>query len=187
MLAPDPIWLFIDKLEQAGIPYIVTGSVASIFYGEPRLTHDVDLVLHLDDNSIGQMERIFPLADFYCPPSDVIRIEAARRPYGHFNLIHHGSGFKADIYLEGQDPLHKWALENRKRIQLTDRQSLWLAPPEYLIIRKLEFHRLGGSDKHLSDIRGMLPQVGKTLDDDFLRQELAARGLEELWLRAQGI
>lgn len=118
---------------------------------------------------------------FYRAEAAFPLIEIARRPHGHFNLIHHTSGFKADVYLDGDDPLHRWALEKRKRIQLSDSQALWLAPPEYLIIRKLEFHRMGGSDKHLSDIRGMLPQVRTDLDIGFLEKELAQRSLLEDW------
>jgi hypothetical protein len=59
--------------------------------------------------------------------------------------------------------------------------SLWLAPPEYVIIRKLEFFREGSSDKHLRDIRNMLPQVNEKLDKVFLERELASRGLEKYW------
>lgn len=64
----DPIWLFIEKLEEAGFKYFVTGSIASIVYGEPRLTHDIDLVLRLETEDIAKLEVSFPLSDFYCPP-----------------------------------------------------------------------------------------------------------------------
>lgn len=181
MPAPDPIWVFINTLEKASLPYFVTGSVASIFYGEPRLTHDIDLILHLENNNLKQFSTLFPLSDFYCPPEEVLQIEMNRRPYGHFNLIHHVTGFKADIYLEGREPLHKWAFEHRKRIELTKDLSLWLAPPEYVIIRKLEFYREGGSDKHLRDIQSMLPQVKSILDNAFLNTQITNRGLEKFW------
>ena len=72
-----------------------------------------------------------------------------------FNLIHHQSQFKADIYLAARDPLHSWALEHRRRIDLAG-AGAWIAPPEYVILRKLEFLREGGSDKHLRDIRFIL-------------------------------
>jgi len=181
MPAPDPIWVFLEKLENARLSYFVTGSVASIFYGEPRLTHDIDLVLHLEKKDVEKFSKIFPLSDFYCPPEEVLQIEINRHPYGHFNLIHHNSGFKADIYLEGNEPLHKWAFQNRKRVELSNEMSLWLAPPEYVIIRKLEFYREGGSDKHLRDIRNMLPQIESQLDMTFLQAQLSIRGLEKHW------
>lgn len=47
MQEPDLFKIFVDPLDELAIPYIVTGAVASIIYGEPRLTHDIDLVLEL--------------------------------------------------------------------------------------------------------------------------------------------
>lgn len=41
----DLIKLFIERFDKLGDSYIVTGSVASIIYGEPRLTHDIDIVI----------------------------------------------------------------------------------------------------------------------------------------------
>ena len=75
----------------------------------------------------------------------------------------------------------EWAFEHRKRIELTKDLSLWLAPPEYVIIRKLEFYREGGSEKHLRDIENMLPQVGDSLDDAFLHAQISKRGLQKFW------
>mgnify|MGYP001618617233 CR=1 FL=1 len=132
---------FITPLEKSKIPYFVTGSIASIFYGEPRLTHDIDIVIHLSQADMLQFSSYFPLEQYYCPPEEVIQIEMKRRPFGHFNLIHHQSGLKADIYPDAEDTLHQWAFQKRKRIELGGDISLWLAPPEYVIIRKLEYFR----------------------------------------------
>lgn len=175
---------FITPLEKGGISYFITGSMASIFYGEPRLTHDIDVVIHLSKVTLPKFSLLFPLDQFYCPPDEVIQIESKRRPYGHFNLIHHESGFKADIYTDAEDPLHQWAFKNRKRVDLGEGLAIWLAPPEYVIIRKLEYFREGGSDKHLQDIRKMLPQVDSDLNLEFLENELELRGLKSYWLRS---
>lgn len=181
MQALDLLDVFIAPLEKSGIPYFVTGSIASIFYGEPRLTHDIDIVVHLSQPDFAKIMQLFPLEDYYCPPEDVIKIENNRKPYGHFNLIHHESGFKADIYTDTDDKLHQWAFKNRKQVELAPDLSLWLAPAEYVIIRKLEFYREGGSDKHLSDIKKMLPQVETDLNQDFLQEQLTLRGLIDIW------
>lgn len=181
MHQPDPIWIFLDPLESKGFEYFVTGSVASIFYGEPRLTHDIDLVLHLELANMRKFTELFSPDSFYCPPLDILHIEMKRRPYGHFNLIHHATGFKADFYLSGTDPLHFWAMRHRKRISFSKTKQLWLAPPEYVIVRKLEFFREGGSDKHLQDIRNMLPQIEESLDQKFLQLKLEEKGLIEFW------
>jgi len=156
--------LFTGKFESIGLDYMVTGSVASMVYGEPRLTHDIDLVVRLPASKIKPVCDAFPLSDFYCPPEDILAVEARRKRRGHFNLIHHDTAYKADVYLCGDDPFHAWAMERRKRIELDDNAGLWLAPPEYVIVRKLDFFREGGSEKHLSDVRSMLAVSGDTVD-----------------------
>jgi hypothetical protein len=39
----DLFLIFTGPLDFAQIPYMVSGSVASMVYGEPRLTNDVDI------------------------------------------------------------------------------------------------------------------------------------------------
>ena len=179
MQQPDLIEVFLYPIEKQQFRYFVTGSIAAIFYGEPRLTHDIDLVLCLDPKEIGRFIGLFGIDEFYCPPEEVIRIEMQRKPFGHFNLIHHRTGLKADIYTSSSDPLHEWAFGKRKRIQLTAELSLWIAPPEYIIIRKLEYYREGKSTKHVEDIQKMMPQIGSSLDRAFLNKEMSRRGLEK--------
>jgi hypothetical protein len=99
-----------------------------------------------------------------------------------FNLIHHASQFKADIYLAARDSLHAWALEHRRRIEL-EGGGAWIAPPEYVIVRKLEYLREGGSDKHVRDIRFMI--AATPLDRAFLEAEVARLGLQQQWNRCQ--
>jgi hypothetical protein len=71
---------------------------------------------------------------------------------------------------------------HRQEIPLGD-SIVWLAPPEHVIIGKLEFYREGGSEKHLRDIRGMLAVTD--IDEAFLEKEIAARGLHEAWRAAE--
>lgn len=184
MATPETFKLFVIPLEKHGIEYFVTGSTASIIYGEPRLTLDIDLVVHLSNEDISRFDSIFHEDEYYCPPADIIQIENKRDVQGHFNLIHPKSGFKADVYPANKDSLHAWAFKNRRRIDIGG-TSTWLAPPEYVIIRKLEYYREGGSDKHLADIRNMLPQVSNELDSTFLEDEIKKRRLTKEWKKAQ--
>jgi hypothetical protein len=170
---------FITRLEALGIPYIVTGSAAGILYGEPRLTHDVDIVVALSQRDIPAFVEAFPLEDFYCPPEDILAIEVRRGQRGHCNLIHHGSGFKADIYV-AFDGLHRWALAHRQIVTL-DGLRLSVAPVEYVILRKLEYFREGKSEKHLRDIRSMLEVSSAQIDRSFLEQWIARLGLAAEW------
>jgi hypothetical protein len=100
---PQPSFphIFLSRLNKIGLPYVITGAVASIVYGEPRLTNDLDLVVMLRDKNVEKFVRAFPAGEFYCPPVEVLTIEIRRPQGGHFNLIHHDTGTKADIYLAG--------------------------------------------------------------------------------------
>jgi hypothetical protein len=82
-------------------------------------------------------------------------------------LIHHETCFRADVYLAGKDRLHHWGLLNRKSVQLED-QAIWVAPAEYVILRKLEYYREGWSEKHLRNIAGILDVSGATLNAAWL-------------------
>ena len=181
MQPPDLIDVFIIPLEQGRIDYMITGSVASTFYGEPRLTHDIDLVVALRDDDVERLPSLFPPTEFYCPPQEVLRIEASRKTFAHFNLIHHDTGYKADLYPLTDEPLHAWGFENRRRIVLKERMQIWIAPPEYVITRKLQYFKEGRSQKHLSDIRKMLDSPDTVVDRSLLDQWLFRKGLHKEW------
>lgn len=176
----DLFTLFTSRFEAAGTESVITGSVAATLYGEPRLTHDIDLVMLLDERGIRALVKAFPDEEFYCAPIEVIRIEARRRQRGHFNIIHYETGFKADVYVAGEDPLHHWALANRRRIAFGG-STLSLAPPEYVIVRKLEYYREGHSPKHIADIRGILRHQGTHIDWTELESKVAELGLHREW------
>jgi hypothetical protein len=178
MQPPDEISLFAERLNRLGVPYMVTGATAAIVYGQPRVTNDIDVVLALDSASISRLADCFPESEFYIPPESVVRVEQGRRQRGHFNIIHHESGYKADIYLAGEDPLHTWALPLRRPLPWGD-EPMMVAPPEYVIVRKLEYFREGGSAKHLADIRAMLAVTD--VNNSEITRWVDTRGLSAEW------
>ena len=184
MPAPELFLLFTRRLNELGARYMVTGSVAATIYGEPRLTNDVDIVLVLDQKDITRLLQLFPLSEFYCPPVEVLRVEAGREQRGHFTVIHQESGFKADFYLSGHDPLHAWGLARAKKVDFAG-EALALAAPEYVIIRKLEYVREGGSEKHLRDIRSILAASSDLIDFPELEKHIGQRGLQDAWAKVQ--
>ena len=175
--------LFTRRLNQLGIRYIITGSVAAMIYGEPRFTNDVDIVVLLEGKQAVRLPEAFPLNEFYCPPEEAIREEMARER-GQFNLIHHETGFKADLYLCGNDPLNKSGLENARRVEYSG-EEICLAPPELVILKKLEFFREGGSQKHLRDIHFMLEISADKIKLPMLEQWIRERNLEKEWAQAR--
>lgn len=184
MPEPDLIDLFASPLNQAGIRYLVSGSVAATLYGEPRLTHDIDFVVFLRVGDVPKLAAIFPAPQFYQPPAAIILDEVARESRGHFNIVHSDSGLKADFYTAGRDDLHAWAFRNARSYSLGG-HNISLAPPEYVILRKLEYFREGGSEKHLRDIRAMLAVSGELLDRSALQDWISQRNLKIEWDRCQ--
>ncbi len=175
---------FIRPLISSGLPYAVTGSVAAMAYGEPRLTNDIDLVLEIKTADIPRLIDAFPEADFYLPPSEVIASEIVRGNRGHLNIISQHSLLKADVYIVSGDPLHRWAMENVRIIDI-EGWPVAFTPPEYLIIRKLEFFREGGSQKHLRDIAAMLGESAGIIDQAFLTHHLTNLNLTAQYQLAQ--
>lgn len=183
MPEPELSLLFIRPLNRLGVRYIVSGSVAAILYGEPRLTNDVDFVTFLRIEDIRRLSEAFPSPEFYVPPAEVIAEEIVRGEKGQFNVIHGDSGFKADFYPAGRDDLNTWAFGNSRRMEFRD-EPIIVAPPEYVIVRKLEYYREGGSEKHLRDIRSILAVSADQLDRTALNNWVHRRGLTVEWRKA---
>lgn len=181
MQDPDFISLFVTPLEAAGIPYMITGSVASSIYGEPRNTLDIDLVVLPNSDQVQQIAGLFPAEDFYLPPADVISIESRREANGHFKIIHHETGLKADIYLSRNHPYLGWALENTRQTR-TSGGEIRIAPPEYVILHKLGFYRESQHQRHLRDIAGIVEQ--QNLDQALLETAVKRLHLESEWKEA---
>jgi len=180
MQAVDLFLVFIQPLNEASIQYMVTGAAGVILYGTPRMTHDLDLVLELSKQQIENIADSFQEDTFYCPPREVLLTEIGRAQRGHFNLIHHETGFKADCYLMGSDTLHQWAMMHRNEIDYQG-QKIQVAPPEYIIIRKLQYYQEGKSEKHLSDIQSILDVSPDRIDRPELEKWLKEKRLTDLW------
>lgn len=181
---PELVPLFALPLGRAGLGYMVTGAVAAAVYGEPRLTLDLDLILSLGAREVRRLAQLFPSEEFYVPPEETLLAEAARLRHGHFNLMHLGSGLRADVYVLGNDPLHVWAFERRREVQVSG-QPAWIAPPEYVILRKLQYFREAGSPKHLRDIAWMLRVSEDLIDLPLLETKVGELGVQPEWERAQ--
>lgn len=180
MPEPELSLLFVRPLNRLGARYIVSGGIASILYGEPRLTNDVDFVVFLRVEDIRRLQEVFPSPEFYVPPAEVIAAEIARPQKGQFNVIHSDTGFKADFYTAGRDELNAWAFRNARRMEYRG-EPIVVAPPEYVVVRKLEYYREGGSDKHVRDIRSMLKVSGDQINRAELDEWIRQRGLAAEW------
>jgi hypothetical protein len=170
-------------LEKLAVPYVVVGSVASSYYGEPRLTNDVDVVADLSANDIAPFLREFPDDQFYVSESAVRQAVQTR---AQFNIIHPESGLKADIVIPSLSAFDVSRLRRRIRVKpFGSNFDAYFASPEDVILKKMEFYHEGGSEKHLRDIAGMLKIRGEQVDRSYISEWAQKLGLEDVWRRIQ--
>jgi len=172
---------FLRKIEALNLDYMITGSVASILYGKPRLTQDMDIVVIFPISKVGAFTKSFDINDYYCPPDEAIQDAIRLGEKGHMNIIDQKTGFKIDIYPAGNDDLTIWGFENKKRVELIAKEEVWVAPPEYVILKKLIFFKEGGSQKHIEDIKGMLEVSGDQINASLIEKWAPKLGLSEGW------
>jgi hypothetical protein len=157
--------LIIEKFESASIDYMIVGSIAGTVYGEPRLTRDIDLVVSISQSAVSKINRLFQEPDYYAPPVEILSQEATRG--GQVNILHQPSGVKADLIFKKSTEHAITEFKRRLRVEILRGLEAWVAAPEDVIIGKLRFFREGGSEKHLTDIRGIVANT--QLDQEYLK------------------
>lgn len=177
MTQTELLELVAEVLSQLGIGYVVTGSVAATFYGEPRFTNDIDVVIDLPAGLVHQLCASFPAEAFYLSEESVLDAVVRRR---QFNLIHPASGLKVDFIVARNDRFDRSRFSRSQRVELPSRQQAQFAALEDVILKKLQYFHLGGSEKHLRDIAGMLRVSGHLIDFKYLRRWAEELGLTEV-------
>jgi hypothetical protein len=165
-------------LERLGLRYFVTGSVATIFFGEPRFTNDIDIVADLPPDRIRELCSAFPAEEFYLDEEAVRRAVARQR---QFNILHPASGLKVDIMVPANDAFNRSRFSRVRRLKPEPDYDAAFASPEDVILKKLEYYREGGSEKHLRDIGGILRISGAQIDFAYVDDWSSRRGLAEIW------
>ena len=165
-------------VESLGIPHMIVGSIASMRYGEARLTLDVDIVADIEPHLVEPLCAAFSAPEFYVSlpaAQDVVR----RRK--QFNVIHSTSGLKIVVMVARDDEWGRTQLARRRKIELTPGQLAFVAAPENVILGKLQYYREGQSDKHLRDIAAMLQTSGDQIDRDDVSRWAAKLDVLDIW------
>jgi hypothetical protein len=170
----------IQKLDQAGIRYMITGSVVSSLQGEPRSTHDIDIVIAIQESNVDKLVATFSPPDFYLDKESIL--DAINKP-SMFNLIFVSEGYKVDFWVLTDDPFDQSRF-SRKYTEEFLGLKVQVSSPEDTILAKLRWARLsGGSEKQFTDaLRVYEVQYGK-LDIDYLKLWVKKLNVESLWKR----
>ena len=174
----DLLKIIVTELEALSIPYLITGSVASMAYGEPRMTNDIDIVVSLKKDHINVLLESFRTDEYYI---DAEMIADAIRRNTQFNIIHLSSGLKIDMIINKDTDFDKCRFMRVKRLNPDPSYGANFASPEDVIIKKMEYYKEGGSDKHLRDIAGILHVSSHEIDIKYISGWANKMGLADLW------
>lgn len=155
----------LQRLNTAGVDYMLTGSMASNYWGIPRTTHDLDFVLVMKPDQVDRLVTSFDSGLFIQPES----VRSAFRPPFQFNVLDEQSALKADFWLLREDAFEQTAFGRRLQVPLFG-VSAWIATAEDIILHKLYWNRLTPSNRQLGDAAGVYAVQSDSLDVRYLRQ-----------------
>ncbi|MCX7397827.1 MAG: hypothetical protein NT138_09160 [Planctomycetales bacterium] len=171
-----------DALKTLGIPYFVTGSQATIVYGEPRFTNDVDIVIDLRVNQIPEFLQSFEREDFYLSES-AVRSAVERR--GMFNLIDSTTGGKIDFVVAKNSDFERSRFTRVRTLEFSTTELVIFASPEDVILKKMQWFTKDHSDRHVRDILGVLRIQKDSIDLPYIESWLEKLGVTNVWRMIQ--
>jgi hypothetical protein len=172
------LYTLVDLFELLDVPYFVTGSVAAMTYGEPRLTLDVDIVAELREEHAPAFCETFAPPDYYVSQETV---RAAIRAHRQFNVLHITEGVKAEIIIPKNTEFNQSRLGRRRPQQIGSRDDVIVASPEDVILKKMEYFQEGGSEKHLRDILSMLKISSSLIDQEYIALWAVKLDVRDVW------
>ncbi len=173
----------IAAIEAAGVAYMIGGAIATWAWGEPRTTLDLDVVVNIPLEAVGQLSKELEKRDMLVPEDIILDNILENRADLPINAIHMYSGYKADLYpLREGDQLRASAFERRQKIDLGEPLGeVYLHSPEDLIIYKLWYYSISQQTKHIRDITSIVITLGDELDFNYIEYWVNNRGLTSLW------
>jgi hypothetical protein len=167
----------VRALEQAGISYMLTGSLAAAYYATPRATQDVDIVIEVEPESLEGLVELLLGQGFY------VSLDAAQealRTRGQFNAIDPDRGWKADFIVRKDRPFSRTEFERRQSSTILG-VELPIARLEDVVIAKLEWAHMGDSELQRRDALQLLERQWIDLDRAYVERWIDELGLEEEW------
>lgn len=167
----------VGHLEQTGIPYMLTGSFASSFHGAPRTTQDIDLVIDPTAQQIHNLVAALPEAEYYV---DLTAAVDALDHRSQFNIIDLATGWKVDLIIRKLRPFSLAEFDRRQPADLFG-LHLFLASAEDIVLSKLEWAKIGQSQRQIEDVAGLLRIRAAELDRAYIAHWVRELGLADEW------
>jgi hypothetical protein len=153
----------LERLNRAGIDYMLTGSMASNYWGAPRTTHDLDFVILLNPDQVDRFTAAFE-RDLFIQRESVRSI--FQPPY-QCNVIDNQSALKADFWQLRENDFEQEMFRRRRLLTLFEVPA-WIATAEDVLLHKLYWNRLTPSERHLLDAAGVFVVQAASLDLKYL-------------------
>jgi hypothetical protein len=179
-MAEDIFRRVIGALEQAGVPYMLTGSFASSYHGAPRATQDIDIVIAATPEQLRRLVALFPKQEYYVNEGAALE---AYRTEGQFNVIDLSTGWKVDLIIRKSRPFSQEEFGRRYVVNLGG-MPIAVATAEDVLIAKLEWAKLGNSQRQVEDAASILSIRSGELDREYLIQWVRQLQLDEQWRHA---
>jgi hypothetical protein len=170
----------VGLLDDSGVPYMLTGSIASAYYAVPRATQDLDVVIAADERGIERIVQDLLERNWYVDPEAA---QEAQRARGQFNAIDPAAGWKVDFILRKDRTYSRVEFQRRQRSTLLD-VEVWIASLEDVLIAKLERSRLGDSALQRRDVVQLLERTWDRLDRPYVEKWIHELDLRNEWSRA---
>lgn len=165
----------LDRLSRTGVPYMVTGSIASSLYGEPRATQDIDIVIDPTSAQLEAIVRELDAGNYYV---DAGAARDALRERGQFNAVA-PDATKVDLILRHDRDFSRAEFERRRATDLLGTPA-FVVTAEDLVIAKLEWAAAAGSDRQLQDVAGIVA-IDPELDRAYIQGWAEALGVADTW------
>lgn len=170
----------VGLLDRCGVPYVLTGSLASAYYAVPRATQDLDVVIAADEGGVERMVQALLERNWYVDPEAAQRAQRAR---GQFNAIDPGAGWKVDFIVRKDRAFSQVEFQRRQRVTVLD-VEVSIASLEDVLIAKLEWGRLGDSEIQRQDVVQLLERTWERLDHPYIENWIDQLDLRAEWARA---
>ena len=168
-------------LDAKAIPYMLTGSLASSMYGIPRSTNDIDIVMSPTREQLLSLVQLFQRVGLLVDSETAIR---ALRNKTQFNVVDLPLGLKVDLIFRKDREFSLTEFERRETHEVQG-VRLTIATPEDVLLAKLEWAKIGESERQLLDAAGILQTQGGALDIRYIEQWVERLGLQEQWAAAR--
>ena len=155
----------IDALQNADIPYMLTGSLSSSFHGNPRATNDIDIVISPTQQQLDNLLK--SLGNNYYISAEAAKNALAQKAM--FNIIDNETGYKADLIIRKDRPFSIKEFDRKNLLRIMGMQ-VWVVSAEDIILTKIEWSKGRQDSRQFDDALHVAAVQLPSLDRQYLNK-----------------